>query len=43
MKKLIIVFSLLVLISCDENQLLESSGAIISKEISVGFFDNFKI
>ena len=43
MKKLIIVFSLLVLISCDENQLLESTGAIISKEISVGFFDKVNI
>ena len=43
MKKLIIVFSLLVLISCDENQLLESSGAIISKEILVGFFDKVNI
>ena len=35
MKKLIVLFSLFLLISCDENQLLESSGTIVSKEISV--------
>ncbi|MFC4738844.1 head GIN domain-containing protein [Flavobacterium ponti] len=43
MKKVIVLFSLFLLFSCDENQLLESSGAIISKEISVGFFDKINI
>ena len=43
MRKLIILFSLFLLFSCDENQLLESSGAIVSKEISVDFFDKINI
>jgi hypothetical protein len=43
MKKLIVLFSLFFLFSCDENQLLESSGTRISKEISVGFFDKLNI
>ena len=33
MKKLVVLFSLFLLFSCDENQLLESSGKIVSKEI----------
>lgn len=43
MKKLVVLFSLFLLLSCDENQLLESSGKIISKEISVEFFDKINI
>lgn len=43
MKKLIVLFSLFLLISCDENQLLESSGTIVSKEISVSFFNKINI
>ena len=43
MKKLVVLISLFLLFSCDENQLLESSGAIVSKEISVGFFDKINI
>ena len=43
MKKVIVLFSLFFLFSCDENQLLESSGSIVSKEISVGFFDKINI
>jgi hypothetical protein len=43
MKKLVVLFSLFLLFSCDENQLLESSGAIVSKEISVGFFNKINI
>ncbi|MFT5754605.1 MAG: hypothetical protein ACI924_001842 [Flavobacterium sp.] len=43
MKKLVVLFSLFLLFSCDENQLLESSGTIVSKEISVGFFDKINI
>jgi hypothetical protein len=43
MKKLIVLFNLLLLLSCDENQLLESSGTIVSKEISVGFFNKINI
>lgn len=43
MKKIVILFSFFLFLSCDENQLLESSGTIISKEISVGFFDKINI
>lgn len=43
MKRLIVILSLFFLISCDENQLLESSGAIISKEITVSTFDKINI
>lgn len=43
MKKIIVLWSFFLLLSCDENQLLESSGTIISKEISVGFFDKVNI
>lgn len=43
MKKLVVLISFFLLFSCDENQLLESSGAIVSKEISVGFFDKINI
>lgn len=43
MRKLIVLFSLFLLFSCDENQLLESSGAIVSKEIPVDFFDKINI
>ncbi|WP_339887667.1 head GIN domain-containing protein [uncultured Flavobacterium sp.] len=43
MKKVIVLFSLFFLFSCDENQLLESSGEIVSKEILVGFFDKINI
>lgn len=43
MKKLIVILSLFFLISCDENQLLESSGTIISKEITVSTFDKINI
>jgi hypothetical protein len=43
MKKLIVLFSLFFLFSCDENQLLESSGSVVSKEILVEFFDKINI
>lgn len=43
MKKIVVLFSLFLLLSCDENQLLESSGKIVSKEISVDFFDKINI
>lgn len=43
MKKLIVLFSLFLVLGCDENQLLESSGEIVSKEILVGFFDKINI
>ena len=43
MKKLLILFIFIGCFSCDENQLLESSGEIVSKEISVGFFDKVNI
>ncbi len=43
MKKLIVLFSLFLLLSCDENQLLESSGTLVSKEIPVDFFDKINI
>lgn len=43
MKKIVILFSLFLLLSCDDNQLLESSGKIVSKEISVEFFDKINI
>lgn len=43
MKKLVVLFSLFLVLSCDENQLLESSGEIVSKEILVGFFNKINI
>lgn len=43
MKRLIVILSLFFLISCDENQLLESSGTITSKEITVSTFDKINI
>jgi hypothetical protein len=43
MKKIVVLFSLFLLLSCDENQLLESSGKIVSKEISVDFFNKINI
>lgn len=43
MKKLVVLFCFFFLYSCDENQLLDFSGNIISKEISVDFFDKVNI
>ncbi|WP_338376793.1 head GIN domain-containing protein [uncultured Flavobacterium sp.] len=43
MKKLVVLYSLFLLFSCDENQLLESSGTIVSEEISVSFFNKINI
>lgn len=43
MKKIIVLLSLFLLFSCDDNQLLESSGKIVSKEISVEFFNKINI
>ena len=43
MKKLVVLFSLFLVLSCDENQLLESSGEIVSKDILIGFFDKINI
>ncbi len=43
MRKIVVILYVFLVISCDENQLLESSGTIISKEISVGYFDKINI
>lgn len=43
MRKLVFICSLFLFLSCDENQLLESSGTIVSKEITIGFFDKINI
>lgn len=43
MKKLIILFGFILLLSCDEDQIFENSGRIVSKEITVGFFNKISI
>lgn len=43
MRKLVFIYSLFLFLSCDENQLLESSGTIVSKEITIGFLDKINI
>ena len=43
MRKTILLFSFLLLISCDENQFLDLSGELISKKITVPFFDKINI